>query len=425
MNILDAIARAVGTDQELGAAGELRAKATSFAGAKLPVLQFVPFPITLEPSQYRDALSDSNPGGSLVALAALRALVDPVPSFARDYNASASSTEQVYGLVVGSASAATDQPFVRSLIEDARRAFQQETHPNLDGTPGVWRGVQAVPHDWWDVAQAERFRELRIDLDQAAQGNDAPFVQIGGPRVLSWSLGSGALSVALDPETRIHALKMKYLLVSLRRPWLNPLLFETAGWQLSGQPEGYCSSGDLVDNAGVFPLLTTGMLVAREVSVEADWGAADQSLLASSRSSRAPLCLGPLTVRKGGADPSLQVVAFVSSLIPYAPPRSDLRAGSILLTNSGAFIARFSVTWQQGAKSGGGESGKLPALAARGIAIPADASNIQVTFDVMTMPPPLETWRTVARHAFVAPVSKSYVLTGETWSAKLQEKSAV
>jgi len=47
--------------------------------------------------------------------------------------------------------------------------------------------------------------------------------------------------------------------------------------------------------------------------------------------------------------------------------------------------------------------------------------DISITVEVMTFPPPFETWKTVATPHFDAPVRKCYELTGETFNVKFVE----
>ena len=419
MRLLDALARSVGM-AEHAAMGDTAAVSRSVRSDK-PVLQFTPFPITLDPDIYRNPRSDSNPNGDLRTLFAFRQLVDPVPSFSEYYNPRGNSTEAVYGQIVEGASVGVDDRFTTGVIADARRKFSENYFADMDGTPGKWRPVYAVPENWYDTSIPGRFRDLDIDLDDQG-GNDGPFTMIGHPGELQLSVGGDLASKAsLDPETKIRSVRMKYLLVQFRRPWLNFLLFESGGWYLSRQPEGFCSSGKTDENAGVLPLLPTGMLLARDISIDVEWSEREQAFLDAAASSRKPAFLGPLPLHSQGSSTSLQVVGWISSLVPYSPKASDLRPGSFLVRNNGAFVARFSAAWQQGGRPATKESGSFPVLAAKSIDIPADVRNVSIKIEIMTFPEPVETWKTVATHQFDTPVKKCYELSGVTWKPALTE----
>jgi len=396
-----------------------RAAASAVATVEKPVLQLSLLPITLDTTLYKNALSDSNPNGDARSLFAFRQLVDPVPSFSAYYTPGGGSTEVIYGQIVNGA-CADDSPFTQQMIATAQQKFQEKTFADMDGLPGAWRPVYAVPGDWYDASRDDRFRDLDIDLSGQG-GPDSPFATIGGQDDLRLSVGANADNATpLDPATTIRSVHMKYLFVQFRRPWLNLLLFATDGWYLSGQPQGFCSSGTLGDNEGALALLPTGMLVAKQVTVEADWSDRDRAKLANASSSGKPVHLGPFSLSTGASTPSLQVIGWTSSLVPFSPKASDLRPGSIVVTNKGAFTARFSVAWQQGGQPVNQKSGSLLALAAGNIGIPAGVTNIAITVEIMAAPWP-ETWRTVATYECDAPVKRCYEVSGQTWNPAIEQ----
>ncbi len=423
MNLLDAIARSIGNEGSEPASLALSLPRTerSAVAASKPVLQFSPLPITIDPDEYQDPHSDSNPAGGYLSLYRFRELVDPVPAFSRYYSPSGNSTEDIYGKIVNGLAVKAGSPFAAGLKADAQHKFQESGFANMDGIPGNWRPVYAVPEDWYDTSRGDRYKELSFDLNDPG-GEDGPFARIGGERPLQLSLGGGlGDSVALDPETRIRSVRMNYLLVQFRRPWLNSMLFAAEGWYLSGQPEGWCSSGKTDVNPGVLPLLPTGMLLARDVSLDVAWSRKDQAFLDSASAAEKAVFLGPLALHPQASSSSLQIIGWISSLVPYSPRTSDLQPGSILIRNQGAFVARFSVAWQQSGQPTTEESGSFPVLAAKYIRIPPAATNVSVKIEIMTFPAPFETWKTVAAHTFDQPVTKCYELAGETWNAKLRE----
>jgi hypothetical protein len=423
MNLFDAIARSVGSELSESAIlpRDPRPSERSIVAASKPVLQFNPLPITIDPDAYEKPLTDSNPGGSYLTLFRFSQLVDPVPAFSRYYSQSGKSTEEYYGKILNGMAVKEGNTFVARLKAEAQQKFEGSVFVNMGGIPGNWRPTYAVPDDWYDTSQIDRYKDLEFDLSDEGE-RDGPFTLIGSERPMQLSLGEDrGSSASLDPGTRIRSVKMKYLLVQFRRPWLNTLLFESEGWYLSGQPQGWCSSGKTDENSGVLPLLSTGMLLARDISIDAEWSARDQAFLDSARSSEKPVFLGPLSLTPPRSSSSLQIIGWISSLVPYSPRASDLRPGSILIRNQGAFVSRFSVQWQRSGRPATEESGNFPVLAAKSIRIPPDATNVSVKIEIMTFPEPFETWKTVAVYPFDKPVTKCYEITGETWNANLRE----
>jgi hypothetical protein len=422
MSIFDAIANSLPDDSAISMG---LAEAVDRTAFRKPVLQFASFPVMLDTKQYANALSDSNPNGNLIPLLALRNLIDPLPSFAQSYNPSDKSTEQTYETIIQGAVVKSDYPSITALLSQARQKFEANRFARMDGLPGWWRPVYVVPDDWYDLSKVERFQDLHIDLSDQG-GDSAAYAMIGGTAPLQFlTADRRKAGKSLDPQTTIRSLRMKYLLVSLRRPWLNPLLFQYAGWYLSQQASGFCSSGEIDTNPGVLPLLPTGMLLAKDVSIDVAWGDVDQAFLDTADVALSSVSLGPFALRPQAPDSNIQLIAWISSLIPYSPKDSDLRGGSVLVKNGGAFISRFSLAWSQGGRRSTSQSGNFPVLAAESIDIPVDAKSVSVKVEVMTFPPPVETWKTVATLEFDAPIRKCFELTGTTFDVKFAEVGCI
>jgi hypothetical protein len=418
MSLLDAIANA------LPAPGEpvlVRGPAADAAPRALarPVLQLGLLPVTLDADRLAHARSSANPSGDLRPLFEFRQLVDPLPGLSRYFAASGSSTEQLYGDILRGAAVDRDESFAATVIAGSRKSFSDNTFPNMDGNPGVWRPVYTDLGDWAELTDPGRFQPLQIDLTKAG-GPDGPYATIGGVDALGLSCGGGPGGPPLDPGTSLHQLEMTYLLVSLVRPWFNRTLFDVAGWHLAGQPSGWCSSGTLDDNAGVIPLVPTALLLAKDVKLAASWGPENRAFVERAGGSGGPLSLGPFLLDQGRGSSALQVVGWLSALTPFAPRDSNVRAGSVLVDNRGAFTARFSVSWRERGQTFTRQSKALLALAAEAIEVPADARDILVTIDVMTFPAP-ETWKTVTSARFDEPPDRRFALSGTTFNPGIVE----
>ncbi|MFD1559653.1 hypothetical protein ACFSHT_29110 [Paraburkholderia silviterrae] len=422
MGILDSIVAALGSAVGETAAQAERSPATEgLARAARPVLQINRFPVSIDTATFQNALSGRNPNGDLKALFAFHQLVDPVPTFTRGYSASTGSTQQIYGSLLNGASVNGDSPFAAGILSDAKSAFESEKFANLDGTHGSWRPVYASPEDW-STAGPERFRSLDIDPDARGTSQTA-FTTIGDDEDLELRIGTDdAEADAAAMVTRVRSVSVEYLLVSLRRPWLHPMVFETNEWFLSGEDAGFCSSGKLSGNGGVLPLIPTGLLLGRNVNVEADWSSAGTSLLNRAKSAGASVSLGPfLLSASDSAQSSLQVIGWISNLVPFSPKMTKSTAGSVLVDNDGGFVARFSVEWNEGPERRSRQSGNFLVMSSAEIPIPVNASAIDVKIEIMTCPPPLESWKVFETRKFDKPVMKKYVLSGTTFDPVLKE----
>jgi hypothetical protein len=421
MSMLDSIVAAFGCDVgEASAPADGSVAAGRTAQAVKPVLQLNRFPVSIDAATYRNAFSGRNPKGDQKALFAFHQLVDPVPTFTRAYGASVASTQQIYGSVLNGASVNGESTFAAGILSEAKAVFASEVFANLDGTPGVWRPVYASPEDW-ATAGPERFRSIDIDLDALGTSQN-PFATIGGDgdlelRVEAENINGPTSTIA----TGVRSVRVEYLLVSLRRPWLHPMLFQTDEWYLSGQDTGFCSSGKLTENRGVLPLIPTGLLLGRTVDVAANWSAAETSIFGAAKSAGAPVSLGPFRLSPQSDPSTLQVIGWISDLVPFSPTLTKKTAGSILVDNNGGFVARFSVEWNDGPERRARQSGNFPVLTSAEIPIPVSASSIVVKIEIMTFPAPFESWKVFETRSFDKPVVKKYVLSGTTVDPILKE----
>ncbi len=304
-----------------------------------PVFQLEPLPLTLNPSDYENPVTESSPKGSYATLAAFRQLTDPAPAFARYYSPSAVSTEGIYGNVITGAVLAGSSAFTSQIIAGAQKLFSQYALANMGGVAGSWHPVYACPSDWYDVSQTSRFTQLTIDLE--SEGPSVPgFATLPGSNNadrFAWLIGDPARAETqpLDPGTTVKRISFQALRVDLLRPWLAFELFQTQGWRLEGQPAGLISTGGVDQNTGILPLIATGLLVGINLSITANWAPSDQKVLRSLSSAAAPVSLGPFALFAGVRSPIpslvddetvrapvLQVIGWISKVVPLAPSTS-------------------------------------------------------------------------------------------------------
>jgi hypothetical protein len=305
------------------------------APATTPVLQLEPLPVTLNPADYANAVSNANPGGSYATLAAFQQLTNPVPTFSRYYSPSPASTEDVYGNIVNGADVPGGSAFTEEVIAGAQNLFAQYVLANMGGVPGTWHPVYASPADWYDVKQMSRFTPLSIDLTSGSPAV-AGFTTLPGTDSddLAWVMGNPGQTTTqpLHPGTQLQKVSFQALRVDLSRPWLSFEIFQTKGWRLAGQNAGIVSSGVTAQNNGMMPLIATGLIVGLNVSLTANWSAADQAVLRMLPTTVERISLGPFVLFGGLKFPRpvmvnantvqasvLQVIAWISELVPFSP----------------------------------------------------------------------------------------------------------
>jgi hypothetical protein len=286
-----------------------------------PILQLIALPLTINPDDYTNPCSTANPDGSLASLWAFRQLVDPVPMFSRYYSPSGNSTEDQYSLIINGASIKNDNPFASEVISQSQRKLSLISYANMDKTPGTWAPVYATPDDWYETA-GDRYKTLEFDLNQAG-APDSPFAVIGdnnNPLGLKISSNcSPDVTTPLDTNSRVNKITLKYLQVTLHRPWFNELLFNTSGWYLSCQPAGFCSSGSLQANEGILPLLPTSILFATDVTVDAKWSSGDQRAIDAALTKGQQVSLNHLVIYSTESQAHLQPMGWIMSLVPFSP----------------------------------------------------------------------------------------------------------
>ena len=65
-------------------------------------------------------------------------------------------------------------------------------------------------------------------------------------------------------------ISLKVRTVQISRPWLDTSILKNRNFTIDGEPPGSWSTGELsADNKGSFPLLSTQMIVARDIIVTA------------------------------------------------------------------------------------------------------------------------------------------------------------
>jgi len=307
------------------------AEVLATAAPARPVLQLSDVPLPLNPANYRNPYSNTNPQGDQRTLYAFRALVDPVPEFGRAYRPSARSTERIYQNLVQGASVGTGQDFATAVLASARQAFAESALENLVVTPGKWHPVYAAPSDWYDPAQLDRFQPM--DLDLTDSDGSGPFILLAGSERLQWRVGDPLRPEVIkepDAATQPTSLRFRCLQVTLERPWLDFELFGLRGWYLQGQPQGYYSSGQAATNQGVLPLIPTRLLLGTDIRLDARVGADDRDLVRRAVASGAALSLGPFelgSVALAGdrvqavpaEKPALYLVGWCSDLVPLSP----------------------------------------------------------------------------------------------------------
>jgi hypothetical protein len=302
--------------QTRGLTSDLHGSAPS---KQMTILQISQLPLILDSNRYKNARSGSNPAGDLLPLFAFRQLVDPIPTLGPSYVPSAASTELIYGDIITGANATTGAGFAAQVIASAKKAFEDNTFANLDGTVGRWRPIYSTPEDWADMAKISRFKPLTIALPALGlapvDGSTPTNLQ---PILLN--TGDADSGRPIDANTQLRSVQIKYFLVELIRPWFSTTLFNTDGWYLDGQDVGFCSSGSIDGNSGALPLVPSAILFGTPAEIDADWAPNDSAFLNAATRAGKPTYLGPFRIGNTSEGTSmLQVFGWTCWLMPRSP----------------------------------------------------------------------------------------------------------
>lgn len=232
------------------------------------------------------------------------------------------------------------QSSVVGLFSSARLTYELTRRGSLFQPGLFWHMCQALPGNWLEPSAV--FAQVTLSSDTLRLNTASRFlasrVAVGG--LLRQRLGEHApwtpRPLPLD-GTRIR-ISYRFARVEIRRPWLDFSLLSLGGWSMPGRPRNALSTGSLKDNPGLFSLLPTSMIVARDVQISAQWPreAADQiqtALSGAGQVSFGPFALSGASARPGTARllkprfdgltlsmPQLQHIGWLNQVVPACPP---------------------------------------------------------------------------------------------------------
>ncbi|KYF55943.1 hypothetical protein BE04_06760 [Sorangium cellulosum] len=117
-------------------------------------------------------------------------------------------------------------------------------------------------------------------------------------------------------------ISFKLCRVNIRRHWLKLALLSTRNWYVFNTARGTYSTGRLDDNPGVFPLLPTSLIAIRDLKITASWSPGDRQNIHRA-ASFGPFNLLGATVNANTLEVrGMQIIAWISRLMPLMPPMS-------------------------------------------------------------------------------------------------------
>lgn len=235
---------------------------------------------------------------------------------------------------------------VRAAIASAQAAISEQhmlAPLTMDGQP--WLPSYALPSSW--AAAASKATKLTFSSAYLNKSESASAHEYSASASGSWGLWHASAEVSGKVENKsAHmdaqnlTLEAELIAVTIKRPWLNPLLFSMEDWWVNGFSKGSISNGDPTNPLGPLALLPTGFVLARNVKISADFSEEDKKFVSNSVSTKASGGWGPFSIsgsygysssksdfqsKFDGATlqlPGLQLIAWISAVNPACPPRN-------------------------------------------------------------------------------------------------------
>jgi hypothetical protein len=257
----------------------------------------------------------------------------------------AAQVEQALGVINTTVNSA-----VRTILTNAQQAFTQSVlQPQLTGDT-QWHLSYAMPTTWADATVNNLYAQFQLSSSNLQTNSSSNYTSYGGGGAFSnglWSVGGSFQHSTGSQSQQTQAsnvqISMDVAVVEIMRPWLNGSIFGMSGWNMGAAfPPGAISTGSLSTATAqtVMPLIPTAFVAARNVQITGDWGEQDMQAIQSATSGSASVGWGPFQISGSYSSsssqssfsstfqngtitiPGLQIIAFVSQVLPEVPPAS-------------------------------------------------------------------------------------------------------
>ena len=141
--------------------------------------------------------------------------------------------------------------------------------------------------------------------------------------ILTSFLNEQLVTQPVSTASKNFSISFRYAQVTINRPWLKLALLTTRNWYIPGTPADAYATGAASANAGMFALLPTSFIVIRNLKITASWSPEDRAN-ASRAAAFGPFSTQGSTFTNDTLEmPGLQVIAWMSRLMPELPPLKD------------------------------------------------------------------------------------------------------
>ena len=267
------------------------------------------------------------------------------------------------------------QSSLAGIFTRARQLYDQTRRGSVLQPGFFWHLCEAFPGNWFADSAAANFSQVTLNSSRVRISEDSRFSSYGaggGVNFGLWRVGASGSHQSqqsdMSQQTSNMNISFRFGRIEIRRRWLNSALFSLRGWSTAGRSPGDYSNGRDTNNPGVFALLPTAFIVARDIKISANWGQTDLHTASQSTSVRASVGWGPFSLSGNYSNssstkrfsssfdgttitvPGIQIIAWLSTIAPFCPPtggppaapvaRRDL---AVLEQRRNAYAARYAM----------------------------------------------------------------------------------
>lgn len=240
--------------------------------------------------------------------------------------------------------ASTINDAVRYAIAEGQRLVNSEHQlAPIESGGNPWLLSYALPSSWAQASsKASKLSFKSSYLNKTESSSAHQYAVEAKAQYGLWHASGGVSGSHEEKNAHMDAqnfgLEAELIAVTIKRPWLNPLLLNMTNWWLTGINKDGISNGDRSKLAGMMPIIPTGFVVARNVKITADFSEEDKKFVSNAVSTKAEGGWGPFSISgsysygstksdfqsklDSGALhlPGLQLIAWVSAITPASPP---------------------------------------------------------------------------------------------------------
>lgn len=211
---------------------------------------------------------------------------------------------------------------------------------------GAYRRASMLPSDWWQEGSQNGWPTKTFASASWASNQSSDYSSAsggGGFGAGLWSFGAGSSSSWSHQHSDAHSesvsVSYKYALVTIRRPWLNQLVFSLPGWKTDLFHKGQISTGNRnFQTNSVMPLIPQSFYVIKDLTIIGDFSSSEFDHAEQQMNAGASIGWGPFSLSGSYSSshsqtsyrasmssntihaPFVQILGWINQIVPACPP---------------------------------------------------------------------------------------------------------